>query len=478
MLQSLSEALSSRLDATSFLLLLALAGPALALWCVVYNLYWHPLAGYSGPLLARTTPLYKPYVELVGRGCLVHKLEDLHAVYGDVVRIGPNELHYAAPSVYFEIYSSLRRWEKDGLFYRAFLTDNASFCLTRYKQANERKGAMNWLFSKNGIKNVHSRIESRVDELCRSFNRQSDSEIDLYYAFRCMSLDVIADICFGIPIDLLNSSESSSALVSGMDLAQDTFAGLKHSSLYRAISKYSSQALVRLFEPRMAGLMELQNPDCNGSPLIEKAIRDECQVLLFAGTDTTGTTLMRGFFHILKCQKIYAALKEELKHAWPEVGQRLSLSELERLPYLTAVIKESLRMNQGVVSPLPRVVQSPGALIGGRYVPANAVVGMSTHFVLQNETIFERPGEFRPERWLGDKAKDLDRWLVSFSKGPRSCLGINLAWAELYTCFAHVFRKFEIEINASSPESLVWIDRFIPVYQGPHVKATMRAMAL
>ncbi|KAL4903790.1 hypothetical protein BDW74DRAFT_168672 [Aspergillus multicolor] len=503
MLQFLSEAFIARLDATFILLLFSVAGLVFTLWCVVYNLFWHPLAGYPGPLLARVTRLYKAYVELLGRGCLVHKLEELHAVYGDVVRIGPNELHYAAPSVYFELYSSLRRWDKDELFYRAFLTDNASFCFTSYKQANERKGAMNWLFSKNGVKNVHSRIESRVEELCRSFKRQNDCEIDLYYAFRCMSLDVITDICFGMPIDPLNSSESKSALVSGMDVAQETFAGLKHSSIYRTMSKYFPQALVTLFDPRIAGITELQDtnninkdiqkscepsyrtvihhflqPDCNGTVLTEKAIRDECQVLLFAGTDTTGMTLMRGFFHILKSKKIYAALKEELEHAWPEVGQRLSLSELERLPYLTAVIKESLRMNQGVVSPLPRIVHSPGAIIGDRYVPANAVVGMSTHFVLQNKTIFEGPSEFRPERWLGDKAKDLDRWLVSFSRGPRSCLGINLAWAELYTCFAHVFRKFEIEIEASSPENLVWIDRFMPVYQGPHVKATMRATAV
>lgn len=50
---------------------------------------------------------------------------------------------------------------------------------------------------------------------------------------------------------------------------------------------------------------------------------------------------------------------------------------------------------------------------------------MSSHFVHRDPTIFEKPDEFIPDRWLGENAKDLEKWLVPFSKGPRSCLGLK-----------------------------------------------------
>lgn len=66
---------------------------------------------------------------------------------------------------------------------------------------------------------------------------------------------------------------------------------------------------------------------------------------------------------------------------------------------------------------------------------------MFLHF---NPELFPSPQEFRPERWLDNPG--LDNWLVSFSRGPRSCLGINLAWMELRLSFAYVFRRFDMEL--------------------------------
>jgi cytochrome P450 len=64
--------------------------------------------------------------------------------------------------------------------------------------------------------------------------------------------------------------------------------------------------------------------------------------------------------------------------------------------------------------------------------------------VHQNASIFPEPAKFVPERWL--ESPELDNWLVAFSRGPRMCLGINLAWAELRLGLAHVFRKFDMTV--------------------------------
>ena len=66
---------------------------------------------------------------------------------------------------------------------------------------------------------------------------------------------------------------------------------------------------------------------------------------------------------------------------------------------------------------------------------------MSAALIHVNPKIFPSPHEFRPERWLNNPK--LDRYLVSFSKGSRQCLGIDLAYAELYICIASIFWVFD-----------------------------------
>lgn len=51
------------------------------------------------------------------------------------------------------------------------------------------------------------------------------------------------------------------------------------------------------------------------------------------------------------------------------------------------------------------------------------VVAHASHFVHRNPDVFGNPDEFIPDRWLGENGRALERWLLSFSRGPRSCLG-------------------------------------------------------
>ncbi|KAJ6598646.1 cytochrome P450, partial [Mycena sp. CBHHK59/15] len=54
---------------------------------------------------------------------------------------------------------------------------------------------------------------------------------------------------------------------------------------------------------------------------------------------------------------------------------------------------------------------------------------------------------FNPERWLQPISKEIEgKYFVPFSKGPRMCLGLNLAWCELYLLFANIFRKIDMKI--------------------------------
>ncbi|EEB99583.1 hypothetical protein MPER_00713, partial [Moniliophthora perniciosa FA553] len=159
-------------------------------------------------------------------------------------------------------------------------------------------------------------------------------------------------------------------------------------------------------------------------PLTRKDLIDEALTLVGAGTDTVGTTSTVGIFYVLQAPAITKKLKDELRSAWPDVESPVGLVVLEKLPYLTAVIKESLRFGNGVVSPLPRVVGASNAIIDGLAIPAGTIVEMSCVFLHENPDIFENPLNFSPERWLQGDTRELEYNLVPFSKGPRICLGL------------------------------------------------------
>ena len=110
-------------------------------------------------------------------------------------------------------------------------------------------------------------------------------------------------------------------------------------------------------------------------------------------------------------------------------------------------------------------------MIGGKSIPAGTLVGMSTVLVHQSSEVFKRPEVFDINRWMGPNAAGLDQWLVTFSKGPRSCLGINLAYCEMYVALATMMRRFEMRLDGTKAEDLVWRDTFLPHFTGRHLHA-------
>jgi len=218
---------------------------------------------------------------------------------------------------------------------------------------------------------------------------------------------------------------------------------------------------------------ELLNPEANkGHPTPKAAhLRHEAQLLFAAGSHTVGTTLMIGFYHLLRNPDAKQRLVDEVRTAWPVIDQLPPYEDLEKLPFLTGVIKESLRLASPTPAGLPRVVPSSGAVISGVRIPGGTVVSQSVLFVSQSEEVFPQPYKFLPDRWFQPDSKALENWLVSFSKGPRSCLGINLAYCELYLAFAYLFRRFDVHEDLTRPADLTWSEHFLAVYEGQHLHA-------
>ncbi|RFU27814.1 hypothetical protein B7463_g8510, partial [Scytalidium lignicola] len=180
-----------------------------------------------------------------------------------------------------------------------------------------------------------------------------------------------------------------------------------------------------------------------------KRLKDEAHVIVGARTDTVKYALTVASFNVLNDLKIYKRLQEELVQAIPNRNNTLILTELETLPYLSAVIQEGLRLSYGVTQRSPRISPRLPLQYKDYIIPPGYPVRMDPIHMHHNERIFPDSFTFLPERWItedGSQDKNLKQYNIAFSRGTRQCVGMNLAYAELYLTLSMVFRRFDLEL--------------------------------
>lgn len=172
----------------------------------------------------------------------------------------------------------------------------------------------------------------------------------------------------------------------------------------------------------------------------------EATTILLAGTETTSWTLSVTTFYLLANPLLLGRLAEELQTVVQDPRKLPRLSVLEQLPFLSAVILEGLRLSYGVPGRTPRIASQESLVYRGTWakpgveasesspvsveyiVPRGTPIGMSAWITHHREDIFPDSNAFSPDRWLdeeGRRRKDLEKYLSSFSRGSRSCLGIK-----------------------------------------------------
>lgn len=478
---------------------------------LLHRLYFHPLRSFPGPRLAATTKWYRVYYDVVLKGGWLHHLEHLHEKYGEVVRIGPNELHFSSPRAYATIYASGSQFTKDPSLYKCFGMDGGSFAIIDPHTSKKRREMLVPLFSRRAISKLERVVQEKVDILISGILAHGSKPVDFTLAFRCTTFDTIADYCFAQSFGALAAPEFQHSLLINMQGMIEYFWILRHFPLILPIATAIPRWLAQLVSPlyrefdavreQIVAIMDeylllndsetglgdamysgretvfhhLIRPKTESSKGQEtpsrSALSDEALVLMQAGSDTVGHTCIVGAFHALSDEHVLANLVRELKEAWPDKDAHVGYAVLEKLPYLTAFIKESLRTSHGVITPLGRIVHEETD-IAGYSVPAGTIVSTGSTFMHNNPNVFPNPKRFDPDRWLkSDNLRDMDNHLVPFSRGPRMCLGFNLAWCELYLIFANVFRRLNLKLHETTEDDFRYKEIFVPVRLGRHFYA-------
>lgn len=449
----------------------------------IYRLRFSPVSRFPGPKLAALTFWYEFYYDVVLRGQYTFHLRTLHAKFGPIIRINPYELHISDPAYYDTLYASSASGEKRNKwewYTKQFGTPGAMFSTVGHDQHKARRAALNRFFSMVSVRRLQPVVEERVQRLIERFRgfKDADGEVmKIDYAFAAFTNDVVMEYSYGRSDHRLEEDDfgpdyhdaiveagKAAGLLKQMIWIFQFFQSLPEClavllspslDLVIRIQRSIEQQIVQVKAQPRSTYQDLAHPTLfheilqSNLPESDKTVsrlKDEAAIVVGAGTLTTSWALSVATYHLIANPRVLTKLKAELRAAIPDPNARASLPVLEKLPYLVAVVQEAIRLSYGVASRLQRVSPEKPMLFtdstnGKEWsIPPNTPVGMTSTLIHQDETIFPNAASFVPERWVENPR--LDRYLVSFSKGSRQCLGINLAYVEMYLCLSAIFRRF------------------------------------
>ena len=193
----------------------------------------------------------------------------------------------------------------------------------------------------------------------------------------------------------------------------------------------------------------------NAKPaLVSKDLLDEAITLLFAGQDTSAATLS-WTLHLLSLHpEKQQKLADEVKAALDLSGsRRVSKNIISQMPYLDAVIKESMRLYPVapfIVRKLTSDITIPSDSGGKERItlPASTFACIWIYAVQRNPRLWHQPEDFLPERWIDSSLRRMDLGqseygsYIPFAVGPRNCLGQPLAHVVLRILLARIVDKF------------------------------------
>ncbi len=190
----------------------------------------------------------------------------------------------------------------------------------------------------------------------------------------------------------------------------------------------------------------LEARDEDGKPMTETELRDSLLTLVFAGYETTAAALSWALYWSHYLPEVQENLLEELNSLTPATAR--DKSEIARLPYLTAVCSETLRLYPIALNAFTRVVQQPMEIAGYQLEP-KTIVNVSIYLAHQREAVYPDPKRFKPERFLSRQFSPYE--YLPFGGGNRRCLGAALAQLEIKLVLATILSRLQLALVTHRP---------------------------
>lgn len=360
-------------------------------------------------------------------------------------------------------------------------------------------------YSQQAVRENEDLIKSKADIMVKRMlsgatSSSSGKTVDVYPLCGLFSLEVILECAFNFRCGESLDGESSQYLHC-MDLSAKTvpinavlpilsklgigryvpgFIGTAFRSTERWADMtraylHSFQSNEKAFDTTfrfMATPLLVSNDEYLGRKLTNDEVLEEAMGIAFAGSGTTSTTVLYLLYQLSRGESELwqQRLRKEIHDCREAKGSDLRLTDLNKLPLLNAVIKETMRLHPTIISTLPRTLERELVITHRSrnektiVLPVGTDVGMQNYVHHHDPTTFPDPGEFLPQRWLDaekDQLADMNAALTPFSTGQRGCIGQNLAKAELLLATAEVVSRLELQLDGTMTSNDMYMeDRF------------------
>lgn len=181
----------------------------------------------------------------------------------------------------------------------------------------------------------------------------------------------------------------------------------------------------------------------DGAAMSDLEIQDELLTMLFAGHETTASSLAWSFYWLHRLPEVGQKLRTELD----SLGKDIELTDISKLSYLSAVVSETLRLNPVVVF-VSRQLKQPWELIGYQ-IPAGTTLFPSIYLTHQRSDLYPEPQKFKPERFLTRQFSPYE--YLPFGGGSRRCLGYAFALHEMKLVLATIMSQVKLELLDNCP---------------------------
>ncbi|KAF1818617.1 putative P450 monooxygenase [Dissoconium aciculare CBS 342.82] len=430
---------------------------------------------------------------MVAGGRAPEEYRAAHERYGPVVRLGPQHVSLSDPAAIPVIYGVGSKFYKTD-FYKTMAPMyggkiiESMFTVRSNEQHKAIKAPVAAFFSMSNMRNYETYVDECTEIFISTMHELEGQTLELAEWLQWYAFDVIASVTFQRRFGFLEERKDINGMIHGIEEGLGAIKFLGQYPELDGIAKVIFRSLLRLLNRKdpLVGFLELCDEEIeryDAAPAEAHLRTDFLSQLrqkkgpigpdsqhenlvnhlgnnLLAGSDTTGISLRACFYYVHKNPPVLEKLRSEISEfaASGRLSEVATLEETLKMPYLQAIMKEAMRLHPGVGFPLERKVPEGGATICGVSLPGDTIISMSAPVIHVDPSIFGKDAaQFRPERWLdGDEEqlKVMERSLLTFGYGARTCIGKNISIMEMGKFVTQILRQFDVEfVNPEKPWS-------------------------
>ncbi|KAL7794456.1 cytochrome P450 [Trichoderma ceciliae] len=466
----------------------------------LYRLFLHPLSRVPGPRLAAVSNIWHAYHARNGHmfklGCT------LHQKYGEIVRVGPNELWFNSTEGFDKIYSSTKGFEKTDFYLATSLNTPKIDCFLRphfvdsldllserdIRRYRLQRRLIGRLYQATNVAKFEAAVDEVIKQVVGRLDALDGAEIDLKEWMHIITVECLgASVLSWSPGLLKAGTDWGSSAHSYLGWRRKSVMGLfptltkltlrsclfewifrdvwnlkytaspNFKSFFPDVGKRISRRIKSSLKPNAAKdnrkdlLADLIQLHKDKPEFTEGYLRKMAMTNFGAGHETMASTLTSVFMMIGEHNDVQKKVTEEIRAA----ADPSSYASAVRLPYTRAATREAMRLHPVLSMSLPRRVPDIGLHIHGHFVPGGTTVGCNPVALHRNANVVigPDPESFNPDRWLGGESFDMrvmDRYSLNWGGGPRTCPGKKLAEMVVYKVVSALFERFDVEVTTPS----------------------------